>query len=188
MDFLGIGPLELAFILLIALIVLGPKDMVKAGKTIGRVLRNIVTSDNWRTIQQASKEVKDLPNRLMREAGLDDIQNQLPDAEVIRRDIGLNELEEEAQKAQDDLADGTTTPSDAAPLPESPLQQNPVPENPFEDSSPVENTPPETSPEGSSTAEPPAEEPTQPKIDISDNGPIHPPDIDNKTDINDSST
>ena len=38
MEILGIGPLELIFILLIALIVLGPGDMVKTGRTIGRFL------------------------------------------------------------------------------------------------------------------------------------------------------
>ena len=186
MDFLGIGPLELAFILLIALIVLGPKDMVKAGKTIGRVLRNIVTSDNWRTIQQASKEVKDLPNRLMREAGLEDIQNQLPKADVIRQEAGLDDLDKEMQETQDDLADWTTPPSDVAPQPESPLQETPITEKSFEDSSPVENTPPEASPEGTSPAEPPPQEPTKSKIDLSDIGSIRPPDLDNKTDITDS--
>ena len=77
MDILGIGPLELFFIILIALIVLGPKDMVKAGRTIGKNLRKMVTSENWRTIQRASNEIRTLPNRLMREAGLDDVQKDL---------------------------------------------------------------------------------------------------------------
>lgn len=77
MDILGIGPLELFFIILIALIVLGPKDMVKAGRTIGKNLRKVVTSENWRTIQQASNEIRTLPNRLIREAGLDEIQKDL---------------------------------------------------------------------------------------------------------------
>lgn len=39
MDILGVGPLELIFILLLALIIMGPKDMVKSGRTIGRFLR-----------------------------------------------------------------------------------------------------------------------------------------------------
>lgn len=69
MDILGIGPLELFFIVMIALIVLGPKDMVKAGRTIGKNLRKLVTSENWRTIQQASNEIRTLPNRLIREIG-----------------------------------------------------------------------------------------------------------------------
>ena len=47
---------------------LGPKDMQKAGKTIGKWLRDIVTSDGWKMFQQTSRELRTLPNRLMREA------------------------------------------------------------------------------------------------------------------------
>ena len=39
MEILGVGPSELIFIVIIALIVLGPKDMQKAGKTIGKWMR-----------------------------------------------------------------------------------------------------------------------------------------------------
>ena len=68
MEFLGIGINELVFILIIALIVLGPKDMQKAGKTIGKWMRDIITSDGWKVFQQTSRELRSLPNRLMREA------------------------------------------------------------------------------------------------------------------------
>ena len=68
MEILGIGPSELIFIVILALIVLGPRDMQKAGKTIGKFLRKIVTSDGWKIFQQTSRELRTLPNRLMREA------------------------------------------------------------------------------------------------------------------------
>lgn len=68
MEILGIGMPELIFIVIIALIVLGPKDMQKAGQTIGKFLRNLVTSDGWKIFQQASREIRTLPNKLMREA------------------------------------------------------------------------------------------------------------------------
>jgi Sec-independent protein translocase protein TatA len=94
MEFLGIGPLELLFIFLIALIVLGPKDIVKTGRMVGRVLRKIVTSPQWRTINQTSKEIRNLPNRLIREAGLEDevqqiqeLQKSLPDMKQARIDL-----------------------------------------------------------------------------------------------------
>jgi Sec-independent protein translocase protein TatA len=51
MEFLGVGPQELIFIFIIALIILGPKDMQKAGKTIGKWMRDIVTSDGWKIFQ-----------------------------------------------------------------------------------------------------------------------------------------
>lgn len=68
MEILGVGPSELVFIVILALIILGPKDMQKAGKTIGKWLRSIVTSDGWRMFMQTSQEIRTLPNRLMREA------------------------------------------------------------------------------------------------------------------------
>jgi Sec-independent protein translocase protein TatA len=72
MEFLGIGPMELVLILIIALIVLGPKDMVKAGNTLGRFVRSIIKSDVWKVMRQASQEFENIPTRLVREAGLDE--------------------------------------------------------------------------------------------------------------------
>lgn len=71
MEFLGIGAPELIFILLIAIIVLGPKDMQKAGRTIGRWLNQLVRSEGWRALQQTSREIRKLPTTLMREANVD---------------------------------------------------------------------------------------------------------------------
>ncbi len=68
MEILGIGMPELVFIFIIALLVMGPKDMQAAGKTIGKWLRSIITSDGWKIFQQTSRELRTLPNRLMREA------------------------------------------------------------------------------------------------------------------------
>ncbi len=68
MEILGVGMSELVFIVIIALIVLGPKDMQKAGKTIGKWMRSIVTSDGWKIFQQTSRELRTLPNKLIREA------------------------------------------------------------------------------------------------------------------------
>jgi sec-independent protein translocase protein TatB len=66
MDILGIGPLELVLILLIALIILGPKDMTKMGRTVGRWLYKLTTSPMY-------KKVVNLPSTLMREAGLEEL-------------------------------------------------------------------------------------------------------------------
>lgn len=77
MDIFGIGPTELVFVILIALIVLGPKDMQKAGRTIGRWLRDFVTSDGWRAFRDTSREIRNLPNRLMREANMEDLKKDV---------------------------------------------------------------------------------------------------------------
>jgi Sec-independent protein translocase protein TatA len=74
MELLGVGPMELFFIVILALIILGPRDMQKAGKTMGKWMNNLVKSDTWKLVRQASNKIKYLPNELMREAGLDEIK------------------------------------------------------------------------------------------------------------------
>jgi sec-independent protein translocase protein TatB len=71
MEILGVGAPELLFIIIIAIIVLGPRDMQKAGRTIGRFLNKLVHSEGWRVFQKTSAEMRNLPTRLMREANLD---------------------------------------------------------------------------------------------------------------------
>ncbi len=91
MEILGIGPSELAFIIIIALILLGPRDMQKAGRVVGKWLRRIVTSDGWKLFQQTSREIQTLPNRLMREAALEEmkeLQKDLQQPFTIDRRVG----------------------------------------------------------------------------------------------------
>jgi sec-independent protein translocase protein TatB len=83
MEILGIGPLEFLFIILLALLILGPKDLVKIGKSLGRGLNKLVRSDVWKTAREASDKVRSLPNELMREAGIEDIKQSL-NKEVIQ--------------------------------------------------------------------------------------------------------
>ena len=118
MEFLGIGPLELILILIVALVVLGPKDMVKAGRTIGRTLRTIVSSDTWRVVQQTSREMRNLPNRLMREAGIEDLQKQMPTSSQISEQMGLNELKKGMTlDPNKGISPWTTPPPSIAPPP-----------------------------------------------------------------------
>jgi sec-independent protein translocase protein TatB len=71
MEILGVGAPELLFIIIIAIIILGPRDMQKAGKTIGRFLNKLIRSDGWQMFQKTSAEMRNLPTRLMREANLE---------------------------------------------------------------------------------------------------------------------
>ena len=86
MEILGVGWQELIFIFLIALIVLGPKDMQKAGKTIGRWLNQLVRSEGWKALQQTSRELRKLPTTLMREANVDLQETE----QAIRKGLDVN--------------------------------------------------------------------------------------------------
>lgn len=77
MDFLGVGPLELLFVLLIALLVLGPHDIARFARKAGRFLNRLYRSEMWSTLNRASQEFRNLPNRLAREAALEDLDDTL---------------------------------------------------------------------------------------------------------------
>ena len=74
MEFLGIGPTELIAILVIVFLVMGPQDLAKLGGTLGRTLRNLRQSGTWRAVQDASRQLRELPETLAREAGIDELK------------------------------------------------------------------------------------------------------------------
>lgn len=78
MKFLNVGVLEFVFVLLLAFIVLGPKQAVKAAGDIGRWVKKLVSSPFWRDLVSTSKQIQELPRKLMDEA---EIQDTLKDLE-----------------------------------------------------------------------------------------------------------
>lgn len=98
MDLLGVGPLELVFILLIVFLILGPNDLAATGKKLGRFLSTVRKSEFWRGVTQVTKEMRDLPTTLMREAELEDakkeIEKDLQDVRNISREFKQGELRE----------------------------------------------------------------------------------------------
>jgi sec-independent protein translocase protein TatB len=117
MEILGIGPSELIFIIIIAIIVLGPKDMQKAGKTIGRWLNNLVRSEGWKVFQQTSREIRTLPTKLMREANME-----------------IAEMEKEIRKVTDLAAHPPASIPTSNPIHPQPANTppKPAPANPTE--------------------------------------------------------
>jgi len=120
MDLLGIGPMELAFIVIIALIVLGPKDMAKTGRTIGKFMRDVVKSDTWKAIKTTTKELEHLPNRMMREAGLEDDFKELNN---LTRSVTATDLTRTIRPPTLPVEDENlrvASPEDAAFIPDAP--------------------------------------------------------------------
>ena len=112
MEILGIGASELIFIFIIALIVLGPKDMQKAGRTVGRWLNQLIRSDGWKAFQQTSRELRNLPNRLMREANNE-----------------MLAVEKDLQKSMTSQSSAFAKPPAAPQTPNRSLPQRPEAEN-----------------------------------------------------------
>ncbi|MFO7585566.1 MAG: twin-arginine translocase TatA/TatE family subunit [Anaerolineales bacterium] len=77
MEILGIGFGELLLIVLIILILFGPKEMVKTGKTLGQWLNQLVRSPTYKALTKTGEELKNLPRNLMREANLEGFQDEI---------------------------------------------------------------------------------------------------------------
>ena len=73
MEILGIGPMELIFILIILLVVVGPRNLSSSARDIGRFLNRMYRSDTWRMMTEASRTLRNLPNQLAREAALEEL-------------------------------------------------------------------------------------------------------------------
>jgi len=125
MDILGIGLPEIFFIVILALILLGPKDMVKAGRTIGRTLRAFVMSPTWQAMRTTGKEIQQIPTKLMREAGLEEIQAELQE---VKGDVqsATKESLDQIQSVENQILAGPAPLTPASPS----NKQEPTPSSP----------------------------------------------------------
>lgn len=84
LSFLGIGPLELLFLLVIVLILFNPRDIAGAARNIGKFINRLTRSENFKLIQQTSREIQNLPARLAQEAEIDELRQT---GEDLKKDI-----------------------------------------------------------------------------------------------------
>jgi sec-independent protein translocase protein TatB len=87
MNILGIGPLELVFIVIIMVLFLGPDQMVATARKTGAFLRKVVKSPLWHTIMDTSRELRDLPTRIVREAGIEEELKEIKSSTDSLRDL-----------------------------------------------------------------------------------------------------
>ncbi len=92
MQILNIGPLELVAILILALLIMGPKDLVKTGAQLGSFVRKVVKSPVWRSVMSTSQEIRELPKKIIQESGID---SEIKEFEEISK-----ELQSETKKIQ----------------------------------------------------------------------------------------
>ena len=86
MELFGIGPLELLFIFIIILLVIGPKDIEKTSRNLGKMINRVNRSPNFQVVRRASEELRNLPARLAREAQLDELK-ELTDLSDVKKEL-----------------------------------------------------------------------------------------------------
>jgi len=67
---LGFG--EILFIILLAVIIFGPKGLVKTARDAGAFLRKVTKSPYWKEVWATKREIEEIPKMLAKEARLDD--------------------------------------------------------------------------------------------------------------------
>jgi len=77
MQFLGIGSLEFLLIVVVAVLVLGPRGMVQAAREAGKLIRKVVRSPLWRDVVETSREIREFPRKIVREAGIEEEIDEL---------------------------------------------------------------------------------------------------------------
>jgi len=71
MQILGIGPLEFLLIIVLAIIVLGPKGILTAARESGKMIHKLIRSPLWREVVDTSHEMRDLPRKIIQDAGIE---------------------------------------------------------------------------------------------------------------------
>jgi sec-independent protein translocase protein TatB len=124
MELLGVGPLELIFIILIALVIIGPRDISKAARSAGRFLNRMYKSETWRAVTQASRNLRTLPDRLAREAELEEIRAARRELEEAANEIGQEsrEVQQAARKASQEVRAAAETARAGQPPQTSPVK------------------------------------------------------------------
>lgn len=78
MEIFNLGIPELLFILIIMLIIWGPKEMANNARKAARFFRKVTQSETWRMVRETTTELRDLPNQLVREAALEEWEQKNP--------------------------------------------------------------------------------------------------------------
>lgn len=126
MDFLGVGPMELVFIIIIALVLIGPRDIGKTARSLGRFLNRLYKSDTWRMLLDTSRTLRHLPERLAREAALEELNlareaaiEELDAARQIAEEVG-KEITKEVELLDTEVRAAGTTVDDSSDEPDDP--------------------------------------------------------------------
>ncbi len=118
MEIFGVGILEVVLILVIAVIVLGPEGMVKSAQAIGKFMRKVIKSPIWAQLMDTQRELRDMPTRLVREAGLEEDIKELKKTQQELRNVDIKATA--AKAAQGLVGEPTIAPPSVADPVEAP--------------------------------------------------------------------
>lgn len=124
MKIFNVGAPEVILIVLLALVIFGPKRLIETMRGFGKWLRSIAKSPLARDLLRTTEDIRNIPNELMRESGLEqDLKEVQRAAQEATR---IDEINAERAKQNEE---NETPPEDAAQniLPPAPPTENDPP-------------------------------------------------------------
>ncbi len=106
MKILNVGALEFVFILLLILIVLGPKRAIKTAGDLGRWVKDFSRSKLWQELTSTYREIQELPKRMMDEA---EIQKAIQELDRAKDEVNQSLKEDDHQNRNKSMSDSDET-------------------------------------------------------------------------------
>lgn len=103
MRFFNIGIREVILLLVIMLILFGPKQMQENARNLAKGIRKFVRSDTWRTFLGLVDDVNTIKDEVIRESGIKEVQDSLRgvNRQLGEMDADLHRIDPSAQDAPD---------------------------------------------------------------------------------------
>jgi len=143
----GVGAPEAVLVVVVALVVFGPKGLAEAAKSMGKILRSFTP-----TIRELAEVSTDLKSTFEQEIGLDEIQRDLRDAVdpniLMKPDTAKSITDKKAEEIDPDIAAKRAESAKLAWGTESPKEPTPATVETVglpDESRPVQETPQDAS-------------------------------------------
>lgn len=82
MEIFNVGIPELLLILTLMLILLGPEGMATTARNLAKSIRKFLHSPLWADMVKTQREIRDIPTRLVREAGYEEFRAEIDNAKA----------------------------------------------------------------------------------------------------------
>jgi Sec-independent protein translocase protein TatA len=121
MNILGIGIPELIIIFIVAMIFLGPGNMVKTASQVSAAIKKLLNSEMWRSMVNSTKEIRTIQGQIIKETGLPETIQSLKQSTRIITNPALEQWRstvdttKPAPNLRADFPD-TTAPPDTTPV------------------------------------------------------------------------
>jgi len=122
---IGIG--EILFIIILAVIIFGPENLVKSARDLGVFLRKVTKSPYWQEVWATRRDLEEIPRMLAKEANLKETLRELElDTKRVSSQVSgavtdlINEVDEKTAPPQETAANDPNESTKQPPSGEPP--------------------------------------------------------------------